>query len=412
MRVSIQVRPRRPLLLGLIALVAVAGLLAADSVRPILAQAVRAQTTTTPTTGEVVVKAPHAVLMDAASGAIMFQRGADDLIYPASMSKLMLLAVTFKALKAGQIKLDDEFFMSEYAWRRGGAPSGTSAMMVPVGKKAKLEELLKGIVVQSGNDAAISVGENIAGNESLFAKRMTDEARQIGLKKSTFKNATGLHDPGHQMTARELAVVARHIIVTYPDFYELFALKEFNYLKHKFINRNPLLTLVPGVDGLKTGFTKEAGYGMVASAKQDNRRLIAVVSGNTTADDRRDDARRLLEWGFRSFSEAKLYDAGEVVGHARVWGGQRMYVPLAGNGDINVWLPRNMGTQKLRAHIVYQWPLKPPLKKGDQVAVLRVTTSADAMNEVPLYVAEDVEAAGTLRRGFDSLLCLATRWLP
>ena len=169
---------------------------------------------------------------------------------------------------------------------------------------------------------------------------------------------------------------------------------------------------MPGVDGLKTGFTKEAGYGMVASAKQDNRRLIAVVSGDTTADDRRDDARRLLEWGFRSFSEAKLYDAGEVVGHARVWGGQRMYVPLAGNGDINVWLPRNMGNQKLRAHIVYQWPLKPPLKKGDQVAVLRVTTSADAMNEVPLYVAEDVEPAGTMRRGFDSILCLATRWLP
>ena len=132
--------------------------------------------------------------MDAASGAIMFQRGADDLIYPASMSKLMLLAVTFKALKAGQIKLDDEFFMSEYAWRRGGAPSGTSAMMVPVGKKAKLDELLKGIIVQSGNDAAISVAENIAGNESLFAKRMMEEARPIGLKKSTFKNATGLHD--------------------------------------------------------------------------------------------------------------------------------------------------------------------------------------------------------------------------
>src|SRR5436190_2885635 len=412
MRVCVQVCPRRPLLLGLIALAAVVGLLAAGSVQPILAQVVRAQTATAPTAGEVVVKAPHAVLMDAASGAIMFQRGADDLIYPASMSKLMLLAVTFKALKAGQIKLDDEFFMSEYAWRRGGAPSGTSAMMVPVGKKAKLDELLKGIIVQSGNDAAISVAENIAGNESLFAKRMMEEARPIGLKKSTFKNATGLHDPGHQMTARELALVARHIIVTYPDFYQLFALKEFNYLKHKFINRNPLLTLVPGVDGLKTGFTKEAGYGMVASAKQDSRRLIAVVSGDTTADDRRDDARRLLEWGFRSFSEAKLYDAGEVVGHARVWGGQRMYVPLAGTGDINVWLPRNMGNQKLRAHIVYQWPLKPPLKKGDQVAVLRVTTSADAMNEVPLYVAEDVEAAGTIRRGFDSLLCLAIRWLP
>ena len=358
------------------------------------------------------IKAPHAILMDADTGAIMFQRAADDLIYPASMSKLMTLAVAFKAIKAGEINLEDEFFMSEYAWRKGGAPSGTSAMMVPVGKKAKLEELLKGITVQSGNDAAISIAENMSGNESLFVKRMNAEARQIGLKKSSFTNPTGLHDPGHQMTARELAILARHIIRTYPDLYELFALKEFNYLKHRFINRNPLLGQVAGLDGLKTGFTKEAGNGIVASAKQDGRRLIAVIAGDATADDRRDDARRLLEWGFRAFAETKLFDAGEIVGHARVWGGQRMYVPLSGKGDINVWLPRNMANQKLRANIVYQWPLKPPLKKGDQVAVLRVTTSSETMNEVPLFVAEDVEQAGPMRRGFDSILCLATRWLP
>jgi D-alanyl-D-alanine carboxypeptidase (penicillin-binding protein 5/6) len=360
----------------------------------------------------VAIKAPHALLMDADTGAIIFQRAADDLIYPASMSKLMTLAVAFKAIKAGEIKLEDEFFMSEYAWRKGGAPSGTSAMMVPVGKKAKVEELLKGITVQSGNDAAISIAENMAGNESLFVKRMNEEARQIGLKKSSFTNPTGLHDPGHQMTARELAVLARHIIRTYPDLYELFALKEFTYLKHRFINRNPLLGQVTGLDGLKTGFTKEAGHGIVAAVKQDGRRLIAVIAGDATADDRRDDARRLLEWGFRAFAETKLFDAGEIVGHARVWGGQRMYVPLAGKGDINVWLPRNMANLKLRANIVYQWPLKPPLKKGEQVAVLRVTTSSETMNEVPLYVAEDVEQAGPMRRGFDSILCLATRWLP
>src|SRR5581483_6382202 len=158
--------------------------------------------------------------------------------------------------------------------------------------------------VQSGNDAAISVAENMSGNETLFAKRMTEEARQIGLKKSVFRKATGLHDPGHQMTARELALLARHIMTTYPDLYEIFALKEFNYLKHKFINRNPLLALVPGTDGLKTGFTKE-----------DGRRLIAVVTGLPTADERRDDARRLLEWGFRNFVQAKLFDDGEVVGY-------------------------------------------------------------------------------------------------
>ena len=398
-------RPRRPFLCRLIAVTLALGGLC-GGVQPVVAQLPAVDAVA------VTIKAPQAVLMDAESGAIVFQRGGDDLMYPSSMSKLMLLAVAFKALKAGEIKLGDEFFMSEYAWRKGGAPSGTSAMMVPVGKKAKVEELLKGITVQLGNDAALSVAENMAGNEGLFVKRMNDEARLIGLKKSSFRNATGFHDPQHQMTAREVAMLARHIVRTYPDYYEFFGLKEFNYLKHRFVNRNPLLGLVAGVDGLQPGYTKDAGYGIVASAKQDGRRLIAVVNGLTTADERRDDARRLLEWGFRGFGESKLYDAGEVVGHARVWGGQRMYVPLAGKGDVNVWLPRNMANQKLRAYIVYQWPLKPPLKKGDQVAVLRVTTSSESMNEVPLFVAEDVDQAGTMRRGLDSLLCLATRWLP
>ena len=362
--------------------------------------------------GAVAVKAPQAVLMDAETGATVFARAPDDLMYPSSMTKLMTLAVAFKALKAREIKLEDEFFMSEYAWRKGGAPSGTSAMMVPVGKKAKVEELIKGIAVQLGNDAALSIAENMAGNEGLFVKRMNEEARSIGLKKATFRNATGFFDAGQQMTAREVAMLARHIIRTYPEYYGFFGLKEFTYLNHRFLNRNPLINLVPGVDGLQPGFSKEGGYGIVVSAQQDGRRLIAVVNGLPTADERRDDARRLLEWGFRGFGEAKLYDAGEIIGHARVWGGERMYVPLTGGSDVNVWLPRNMANQKLRAHIIYQWPLKPPLKKGDQVAVLRVTTSSEAMNEVPLFVAEDVESAGTVRRGLDTLLCLVTRWLP
>jgi D-alanyl-D-alanine carboxypeptidase (penicillin-binding protein 5/6) len=403
---------RRLLLCGLIAAALALGEIGGGT-EPTLAQ-VRAQTTNVPAAADatVAVKAPHAILMDPESGAIIFQRAADDLIYPSSMSKLMTLAVAFKALKAGEIKLSDDFFMSENAWRKGGAPSGTSAMMVPVGKKAKVEELLKGIAVQLANDASLSIAENMAGNEGLFVKRMNDEARLIGLKKSTFKNATGFHDPGHQMTAHEVAMLARHIINTYPEYYEYFGLKEFNYSKFRFINRNPLLGLVAGVDGLQPGFTKDAGYSLVASAKQEGRRLIAVVSGLASADERRDDARRLLEWGFRGFAEAKLFDAGEVVGHARVWGGERMYVPLAGKSDVNVWLPRNMANVKLKASIVYQWPLKPPLKKGDQVAVLRVTTSSESMNEVPLFVAEDVSPAGTMRRGLDSILCLATRWLP
>jgi D-alanyl-D-alanine carboxypeptidase (penicillin-binding protein 5/6) len=393
--------PQRIVSTGLVSLVLLSGLLSLE-VHSAAAQS-----------GDVLVKARQAVLMDADSGAVMFQRNGDELMHPASMSKLMLLAVVFKALKDKEIKPEDEFFMSEFAWRKGGAPSGTSAMFVPVGTKATVDDLVKGVVVQSGNDAAISIAENMGGNEGTFAKRMTEEARKLGLKKSVFKNATGLHDPEHLMTARELGMLARHIIREYPDFYQLFAMREFTYRKHRFINRNPLLNLVPGVDGLKTGFIKEAGYGMVASAKQDNRRLIAVVNGLSTAEERRDDARRLLEWGFRNFAEARLFNAGEVVGHARVWGGERMYVPLTGGaGDVNVWLPRAPAGQRLSAQIVYQWPLKPPVRKGDQVATLRVTTANESTNEVPLYAAEDVDRAGVMRRGLDSLICLATRWIP
>jgi D-alanyl-D-alanine carboxypeptidase (penicillin-binding protein 5/6) len=364
------------------------------------------------TSGDVVVKSPQAILMDADSGAIMFQRNADDLVSPASMSKLMLLAVVFKALKSGEVKLSDELLMSENSWRKGGAPSNTSSMFVPVGTREKLEELIKGIIVQSGNDAAMAVAENVGGSEVAFAKRMTDEARQIGMKKSVFKNSTGLYHPEHLMTVRELAILARHIIYTYPEYYPLFAMREYQYKKYKFINRNPLLNVVNGVDGLKTGFIKESGHGIVASAKQDNRRLIAVVNGAQSADDRRDDGRRLLEWGFRNFSEVKLFNAGEVVGYARVWGGDRMFVPLMGNGDVNLVLPKFPANQKVKAEIIYKWPLKPPLKKGDPVATLRITTSSEATSEAPLVVAEDVEKGGVMRRGLDSILHLATRWIP
>ena len=363
-------------------------------------------------TADAIVKSPQAILMDADTGSVLFQRNADELISPASMSKLMLLILVFKALRAGIIKLDQEFLMSENAWRTGGAPSRTSSMFVPLGKKATVDDLLKGIIVQSGNDAAISIAENMAGSEAMFAKAMTDEARRLGLRKSTFKNATGFYHPEHRMTLREIALLARYIIKEFPEYYPLFAAREFFYRSHKFYNRNPLLTLVPGVDGLKTGFIKESGYGIVVSAKQGNRRLIVAISGATTAEERRDDGKRLLEWGFKNFSEGRLFDANEVVGHARVWGGERMYMPLTGNGEVSIVLPRIPANPRLSARIFYKGPLKPPLRKGEQVATLRVTTATDASSEVPLYAAEDVRQAGFVRRGLDSLLYLATRWIP
>ena len=383
------------------ALLLLPGLLA-TSVAPSVAQS----------TGEVAIKSKQAIVMDADSGAVLFQRNADDLVPPASMSKLMLLVILFNALRAGLIQLTTEVPMSEHAWRTGGAPSRSSSMFVPLGKTATVDELLKGIVVQSGNDAAISIAEKLGGSENAFADRMTAEARRLGLSKSVFRNATGLHDPEHLMTVREIALLARHIIAEYPDFYPLFAMREFNYRHHKFHNRNPLLGWIAGVDGLKTGFISQSGYGIVASAKQDSRRLIIAINGAATAEERKDDSRRLFEWGFRNFSEGRLFDAGEIVGHARVWGGERMYMPLTGKGEVTIVLPRSPANPRLSGRIYYQGPLKPPLKKGEQVAVLRVTSLNDATSEVPLYAAEDVNEAGFIRRGLDSLLYLATRWLP
>jgi serine-type D-Ala-D-Ala carboxypeptidase (penicillin-binding protein 5/6) len=362
--------------------------------------------------GDFVPRARHAYMMDADSGAVLYQHAADDLMYPASMSKLMTLAVLFRALKEGALKPTDEFVVSEGAWRRGGGPSGTSAMMIPLNSKVRLDELLPGIIIQSGNDACIVAAEGLAGSEDAFANIMTVEGKRIGLLKSTFRNATGLHHPEHQTTARDLAHLARYILREYPDQMPQFAQPQYLYRKHKFINRNPLLFLNIGADGMKTGFTKEAGYGMVATAKQGERRLIAVVNGLPTGEERKDEARKLLDWGFRSFTEVKLFDANEKVGDARVWGGDKLYVALVGNGDVNVFLPKFPPNQKLKADVIYNYPLKPPIKKGDPIAKLRVTSSTNAYSEVQLYAAEDVAPSGMWRRGLDSIALRAFSWIP
>jgi len=361
--------------------------------------------------GGFTSRAKAAVLLDADTGAILYQNNADELLPPASVSKLMTAEVVFRALKEGRLKLTDEFTMSEHAWRTGGAPSRTSSMFVPINTPATIDDLVKGLIIQSGNDAAICLAEGLAGSEAQFAKRMTDEARRLGMAKSTFANPSGLYDPGQLMTAREIALLAHHIIKEYPEFYPIFSQRLFEYRKHKFYNRNPLLPLDIGADGLKTGFIKESGYNLVGSAVQNGKRLVVVVMGLATEADRTAEAKKLLDWGFRSFAPFKLFDAGETVGSARVWGGERFYVPLTGNGPITVILPRVPENPRLKAEIIYSGPLKPPIKKGEKVATLRVTSQTNQVNEVPLYAAEDVEPGGLMRRGLDSLAHLAFGWV-
>jgi len=286
-------------------------------------------------------------------------------------------------------------------------------MFAPLNSMVSVSDLIQGVTVQSGNDAAIILAEGIGGTEEAFAQQMNDYAKEIGLTKSHFVNSTGLPAEGHVMTARELAMLARFLIYTYPEYYHFFGQRDFTFNnKHTFNNRNPLIFAPDlGVDGLKTGYIEEAGYGLVASAKRGEQRLILVVNGLNTKQEREGEPRRLIEWGFKSFKPFRLFDEGQKVSDALVWGGTQHYVPLVGDGNINIILPAT-ASGKVSASIVYQGPIKAPIRKGDRVAMLRITSSeSSATNEIPLYAADDVAASNFLMRGLDSLGCLAFCWL-
>jgi D-alanyl-D-alanine carboxypeptidase (penicillin-binding protein 5/6) len=345
--------------------------------------------------------APFAILIDADSGTVLFEKNADQLMFPASLSKLMTAEVVFNEIKQGRLGLETEFVVSENAWRRGGAPSHGSTMYAAIHSRIKIEDLLQGVIIQSGNDACIVLAEGISGNEPAFAAMMTKRARELGLTKSTFMNSTGLHDPNHRVTARELAKLAQHIIRTYPDFYRYYSEREFTWNKIRQQNRNPLLTLNIGADGLKTGFTKEAGYGLVGSAVQNGLRLIVVVNGLPTAKERAEEGRRLLEWGFRGFESRLLFAEGETVGEAKVFGGAKGRVALTGEREIRILVPRG-GNDKLVARIVYTGPLPAPVEQGKPIGMLKVFRGDTVALEVPLKSVERVEPGSLSQRAFDS----------
>ena len=357
-------------------------------------------------------KAQNAILMDPGADLVLFEKEADAQIVPASMSKLMTLAVVFRELKAGRIKLDDSFVVSEYAWRTGGAPSGTAAMFAPLGDPILISDLLQGVAVQSANDGSIILAEGIAGTEEAFVKMMNDYGKEIGLTQSHFVNSNGLPAEGHVMSARDLAVLSKHLVETYPEYYPYFAQKEFRYRdRFTFRNRNPLVWADIGVDGLKTGFLKESGYGLVSSAKRGDQRLILVVTGLQNKNERESESRRMLEWGFKSFKPFRLFDEGQKVSDALVWGGEKHYVPLVGDGDIDLLLPAS-ATGAVSAEIIYNGPIKAPIRKGDQIATLRVSAAeSSATNEIPLYAGENIASSNFAMRGIDSLLVLAFGWL-
>lgn len=344
--------------------------------------------------------APTAILIEASSGSVLFEKNADELRAPSSMMKLMTAELVFNAIKKGEVKLTDEYRVSENAWRKGGAPSGGSTMFAAIHSKISVDDLLHGAIIQSGNDACMILAEAMAGNERSFAEKMTARARELGMTRSTFANSNGLPDPGNRMTVRELAKLARHIILTYPDFYKLFGEREFTWNKIRQQNRNPLLASLEGADGLKTGYTKEGGYGMVGSAVQNGLRLIVVVNGLEDSDDRASEARKMLEWGFRNFEARTLFAAQQPVGYAKVFGGETRSVKLTSSEPIKVMVQKN-GTDKLIARVIYNGPVRAPIEPGQQVGFVKVWRGARIAMEAPVYAAEAVARGSTMRRAID-----------
>jgi serine-type D-Ala-D-Ala carboxypeptidase (penicillin-binding protein 5/6) len=319
---------------------------------------------------------------------------------PSSMMKLMTAEVVFHALQKGDLKLTDQYTVSENAWRKGGAPAGGSTMFAALHSRISIDDLLHGAIIQSGNDACMVLAEGIAGNEKAFAEMMTKRARELGLTQSTFANSNGLPDPGNKMTVRELSKLARYVIQTYPDFYKLFGEREFTWNKIRQQNRNPLLTALDGADGLKTGYTKEGGYGMVGSAVQNGMRLIVVVNGLEDPDDRASEAKKILEWGFRNFEARTLFNPDQQIGYAKVFGGESRSLKLASKEPVKVMVQKN-GADKLIARVVYQGPVRAPIEAGQQVGVIKVWRGANIAVEAPVYAAESIATGSTMRRAID-----------
>ncbi|MDR3483381.1 MAG: D-alanyl-D-alanine carboxypeptidase [Bradyrhizobium sp.] len=344
--------------------------------------------------------APTAILIEASSGSVLFEKNADELRAPSSMMKLMTAEVVFHAIQQGEVKLTDEYPVSENAWRRGGAPAGGSTMFAILHSRIAVDDLLHGAIIQSGNDACIVLAEGIAGSERAFADKMTKRARELGLTQSTFANSNGLPDPGNKMTVRELAKLARYIIQTYPEFYKLFNQREFTWNKIRQSNRNPLLGSLEGADGLKTGYTKDGGYGMVGSAVQNGIRLIVVLNGLDDSEDRASEAKKMLEWGFRNFEARTLFAAQQPVGYAKVFGGDSRSVKLASPEPIKVMVQKN-GNDKLIARVVYSGPVRAPIEPGQRIGLVKVWRGGNLAMEAPVYAAESVGTGSTMRRAID-----------
>lgn len=336
--------------------------------------------------------ASHAILVDAGTGTVLLDKNANEKMPTSSMSKTMSVYIVFEALKKGTLHLNDSFTVSEKAWRMEG-----SKMFIKVGDSVKVEDLIRGVVIQSGNDATVALAEGISGSEQAFVDVMNARAQELGMTNSHFMNATGWPDPEHYSTSRDLALLAYRLITDFPEYYHYFSEKEFTYNKIKQHNRDPLLTRLPGADGLKTGHTEIAGYGLIGSAKRGARRLILVMNGLVDDKARGDEGVRLMEWGFRNFESRTIIAKDEKIDLAKVWMGVDDAVPLIAEKDVQVVLPVT-NRNGLKVTLSYMSPLKAPIQKGDVVGKLNVFVPDQQPVDINVLAAADVKRQGLLKR--------------
>ncbi|MCQ2965201.1 MAG: D-alanyl-D-alanine carboxypeptidase [Alphaproteobacteria bacterium] len=341
-------------------------------------------------------KAKNAILMDFETGQFFYEKNADVEMPPASMSKLMTAYLVFERLKNGSLSLDEKFTVSKNAWQKGGFKSGSSTMALEPNQKVKVRDLLRGIIVVSGNDACIVAAENIAGSEENFAKLANQKAEELGLTHSKFANATGWPDPNQKMSAKDLAKLAYRIIMDFPEYYSIYSEQEFKYNNIVQQNRNPLLISMPDIaDGMKTGHTSVSGFGLVGSAKKDNRRLIMVVNGLQSMRERSEESQKIMNWGFRNFDNYTIIEAGKKITTIPVWFGEKKNVAVQTKENIVITLER--GKQKgISAVIKYKKPVKAPLKIGTQVGAIQVMLDDKVQQELPIYAAENIKKIGKL----------------
>src|SRR5579863_5101981 len=342
--------------------------------------------------GPIDTVATHALILEAETGAVLLDKGADERIPTASLSKVMTAYVVFGLLKQGRAKLDDELPVSEAAWRTQG-----SKMFVPLGGRIKIDDLLRGMIVQSGNDACIVLAEGLAGSEAAFVDLMNAKAKEIGLTGSHFADVDGLPDPDHYSTARDLVTLALRTINDFPEYYHYYSEKDYGFNNINQGNRNPLLYKDLGADGLKTGHTEESGYSLLASLHRDNRRVVLLLSGLPTMKARAQEGERLAEWAFREFNDYQLFTAGEKVDDAEVWLGTEAKVPLTVDKDVVVTLPRK-SRKDMKVTVAYDSPVSAPITKGQQIGKVTVTAPDVPPIEVPLRAAAGVDRMGAFGR--------------